>query len=123
MTSMIERVAGAIEEADVGFSLRLTRLVDEVHTYTLMYSDGVGPFEYEDIDDGYAHVRERKFNAKARAAIAAMREGLPRLQGESWFECIATECESAGTDDGTWVNLKALAEWADSVDAALEEKP
>ncbi|MGY6249723.1 hypothetical protein ACXIUS_19550 [Bosea thiooxidans] len=93
MTTMIERVARAIGGEESGAP------VDE-------------PGE-----------RWRNWEPAARAAIAAMREGLPKLQDETWFECIATECESAGTSDGTWANLKALAEWADQFNAALEEKP
>ena len=68
----IERVAAAIESAEVGYTLRLTRLVDGEETYTLAYSDGTPPLTFSDIDDGYRHVQARKRKAQAVAVIAAL---------------------------------------------------
>ena len=70
--ALIAKVAEAIESAEVGYSLNLTRLVDGEHTYTLTYSDGAGPFEFSDINDGYEHIRNRKRKAQAEAVIAAL---------------------------------------------------
>lgn len=68
----IERVAAAIESAEVGYSLELTRLVDGERTYTLTYSDGTPPLTFGDIDDGYDHIRQRKLKAQAVAVIDAL---------------------------------------------------
>ncbi len=68
----IERVAAAIESAEVGYSLELTRLVDGERTYTLTYSDGTPPLTFDDIDDGYDHIRRRRHKAQAVAVIAAL---------------------------------------------------
>lgn len=71
----LERAARAAEEIDqLGFSLTLTRLVDGVSTYKLTYDDGDGPFEFDDINDGYAHVSRKRSLARARAVIEAIRE-------------------------------------------------
>jgi hypothetical protein len=69
---MAERVAAAIDKADIGFNMRLVRLVDDERTYTLTY-DGEPPLEFDNTEDLYAHVAARKYEAKARAAIEAMR--------------------------------------------------
>lgn len=66
---LIQRVADAIDKAEVGYSLRLTRLLDGESTYTLTYNDGSEPIEFSDIDDGYAHIRARLHRARAEAAI------------------------------------------------------
>ncbi|WP_100961108.1 hypothetical protein [Bosea sp. FBZP-16] len=93
MTTMIERVAAANKRAWDGWPEPITT-------------------------ENLAQVRE----AAARAAIAAMREGLPDFGEYPLVERLARECESAGTDDETWAKFKALAEWVSSFDAALEEK-
>lgn len=81
---IIDRVAAAIESAEVGYSLILTRLVDGERTYTLTYSDGSPPLTFDDIDDGYLHIRERKRQAQALAVTTALAvptsvEGSPLL--------------------------------------------
>lgn len=68
---MIERAAEAIEKADVGFNLRLVRLVDGVSTYTLTYDDGSPVLEFESTDDAYDHIRQKKAVAQATAALTA----------------------------------------------------
>lgn len=68
--TLIQSVAEAIESADVGYNLRLTKLLDGISEYTLTYADGES-FTFEDINDGYRHIRDRKFRAKAVAAINA----------------------------------------------------
>lgn len=80
----IDRVAAAIESADVGYTLRLTRLVDGEETYTLAYSDGTPPLTFSDIDDGYLHVRARKRKAQAVAVIDALAP--PEIDGGRFSE-------------------------------------
>lgn len=70
--ALIAKIAEAIDSAEVGYSLSLTRLVDGEHTYTLTYSDGNGPYEFGDIHDGYGHIRDRKSKAQAEAVITAL---------------------------------------------------
>lgn len=78
LDSLVEKVALAIESAEVGYDLSLTRLVDGEKTYTLTYSDGDGPFEFIDIYDGYEHIRQRKRKVQAEAVIDAMNEETSR---------------------------------------------
>lgn len=70
--AIVEAVADALEKAEFGFSMELTRLVDGVSTYTLTYSDDAPPLEFEYTDDAYDHIAKRRRQTQARAAIAAM---------------------------------------------------
>lgn len=72
MQTMIERVAKAIEDADVKYSMELIRLVDGVSTYLLRYDDGE-VLEFGDTDDAYDHVSNKRRKKAARAAIEEMR--------------------------------------------------
>jgi hypothetical protein len=74
MNDMQERVAAALERAEIGYSLKLTRLVDGVSTYTLTYDDGTPPIEFGDNSDAYAHIAAKKRLRAATLAIEAMRE-------------------------------------------------
>lgn len=67
--AMVEIAAKAMDDAEFGFSLMLTRLVDGVSTYTLTYSDGSPQLEFEDTDRAYEHVAQRKRLTQARAAL------------------------------------------------------
>lgn len=69
---MIENITKAIESAEVGYSLRLTRLVDGEHTYTLSYNDGTPSLTFGCIDDGYEHIAEKKRREMARAVVMAL---------------------------------------------------
>ncbi len=69
--ALIQSVAEAIEAADVGYNLRLTKLLDGISEYTLTYSDGE-EHVFEDINDGQRHISDRRFRAKAVAAIGAV---------------------------------------------------
>lgn len=80
----IARVAAAIEDAGVGYSLHLTQLVDGEETYTLTYSDGTPPLTFGNIDDGYLHVRARKREAQAVAVINALAP--PEIEGGRFAE-------------------------------------
>ncbi len=71
--SLIEKVATAIESAEVGYRLMLTRLVEGVHTYELTYSDGQR-LEFDNTDAAYEHVARTKRTRSAQAAIAAVQD-------------------------------------------------
>lgn len=68
--AMIELVAAAIDRTDVGFNMKLTRLVDGVHTYELKMDGKVE--EFDNADDLYIRVREIKQRKQAEAVIAAL---------------------------------------------------
>lgn len=74
MNEILERVADALERAEVGYHLCLTRLVDGVSTYTLTYDDDSPPLEFDDNSDAYAHIAAKKRLKAAKLAIEAMRE-------------------------------------------------
>lgn len=69
---IVDAIAQALEGAEFGYSLQLTRLVDGESTYTLKYTDGSEPIEFDDIDAGYAHVAEKKRLVQALAVLTAM---------------------------------------------------
>ena len=76
---MVDLIADAIAKADVGFSMELIRLVDDIHTYRLRYSDGETltfsddeTLEFDAQDRLYAHVRARKRRLQAQAVLAAL---------------------------------------------------
>lgn len=81
---IVAQVADAIDRAEVGYTFRLTRLVDGESTYTLTYSDGTPPLTFDDMDDGYLHIRERKRKAQAAAVIAAL--AVPEIDGGRFSE-------------------------------------
>ncbi|TIL54351.1 hypothetical protein [Mesorhizobium sp.] len=68
---MVERVADALETAELSYSMELIRLVDGESTYRLKYSDGQ-TLEFSSSDEVYAHVAQRKRLSQATAAIAAV---------------------------------------------------
>jgi hypothetical protein len=72
----IDRVAAALEGADIGHSMSLTRLLDGVHTYTLKIRGEIETFidndEADAIDQAYARIREVKHRLQAEAVIAAL---------------------------------------------------
>ncbi|WEK42967.1 MAG: hypothetical protein P0Y64_16740 [Candidatus Sphingomonas colombiensis] len=100
---LIAAAAAAIDKADVGYNLRLTRLVDGESTYTLTYSDGTAPIEFDDISDGYAHIAERKYRAMAEAAveavIAGLRDGFDAGRFSEWeSKDLAAQCRMQARD-------------------------
>ena len=72
----IQDIANAIEDAQVGYSITLTSLIDGVSTFTLQYDDGSDPLEFNESDAAYEHVRERRRLTQAEAALSA---ALPHL--------------------------------------------
>lgn len=76
MNELVERVAQAIDDAEISWRSRLIRLVDGVNTYRLELGDAVMEFtdtdEISASDRLYATVNKAKREAKAAAAIAVM---------------------------------------------------
>jgi hypothetical protein len=72
----IDRVAAALEGADIGHSMSLTRLLDGVHTYTLKIRGEIETLidndEADAIDQVYTRIREVKHRLQAEAVIAAL---------------------------------------------------
>lgn len=77
----IDRIAAALESADIGHTMSLTRLVDGIHTYTLKIRGEIETFVDSDeanaIDQVYARIREAKHRLQAEAVIAALHAPLP----------------------------------------------
>lgn len=68
----IERVTRAIlQTEDVPYSIRLTRLVDDVHTFELRYDDG-DPEEFSSHADASEEVQLRKSRRRAIAVLHAL---------------------------------------------------
>lgn len=107
MSEMIERVAAAIDAVDVGYRMTLTRLVDGVRTYELVYG-GEAPIEFENTDDLYEHVAARKREAMARAAIEALRN--PTI-----------EMDRAGGKKLAMALTRQSSIWEAMIDAALAD--
>ena len=71
MTALTEAVANAIEKAEVGYHLRLVKLVDDVSTYHLTF-DGEEPIEFGCTEDAYALIASRKRLRAAELALSAI---------------------------------------------------
>lgn len=74
----IDRVAAAIDSAELGYSMRQVRLIDGINTYALTI-DGMPTEEFTDsdimggaTDQVYARIREVKQRRQAEAVIAAL---------------------------------------------------
>jgi hypothetical protein len=74
--SLLQKIAEGIEGAECGHSLKLTKLLDGVSTYTLTYHDGTPSMEFASIDEGYEHIREKRGADRAFAALRIIREFL-----------------------------------------------
>jgi len=74
------RVTDAIRKADedFGYSIRLTRLVDDVATYTLTFP-GEEPLEFGSNEDANEHVRAERDKRRADAILLAFAQ-----QPEGW---------------------------------------
>lgn len=68
---LVERIAAAIGDAEIGYSINLTRLVRGVSTYTLAYEDGE-TLKFPSLDAATAHLRTRRHAARATAALRAI---------------------------------------------------
>jgi hypothetical protein len=72
--AVVEHAAAAMEAADFGYELHLTKLVDGVSTYSLDYLDGSEPLEFSEIQDAHAAIAKRR---RERQAVAALASALP----------------------------------------------
>lgn len=117
--TMIERVARAIDADDLGFSLRLVELVGGVSTYELTYSDGSGPIKFDCTDDAYEHVRKRRNEARARAALEAMREPT-EVQVERGVDAAWPGPEAVYADEHDSAEAMIAAAWSAMISAAIE---
>jgi len=72
--AVAEAITAAIGKADEDFGYRfnLTRMVDGEETHTL-FMNGFEPVEFDDRDDGYRLIAERRNKARADAVLAAIR--------------------------------------------------
>jgi hypothetical protein len=71
--ALIPAIADAIGRADdsFGYSYRMTSLVDGVETHTL-FMDGYEPVAFEDREDGYGLIQERRNAVRADAVLDAL---------------------------------------------------
>lgn len=88
----VERVARAIDDATVGYSINLTKLVDGVSEYTLTYPHSGETLTFTSYSDANEHVANRAYIAKAEAAIAALSPA-PAARMEAEREELAERCE------------------------------
>lgn len=82
----IDRVASAIDGADIGFSMTLTELVDGVHTFRLEIDGLVEDFVDNDEEDASEQARARLRSIKLRKQAEAVIDALtpsPQPQEES----------------------------------------
>lgn len=103
--SMIERVATAIERADLGWSINLVKLVDGCSTYRVDYHDGSEPVEIDGYEAALESAEKRRRVLRARAAIEALREPTEAMLGANMKNSTNT----------------ALERWQAAIDAALSE--
>ena len=73
MMDLREKIAAAIEGAEVSYHLHLVKLVDGVSTYNLTF-DGEEPIEFNCIDDAYALIASRKRLRGADLALGAIED-------------------------------------------------
>lgn len=106
MTTMIERVARAMDEADLGYSIQLVRLVDGVATYELRDGDRGESLFYPSHAEAAEAIAAKRRLVKARAAIEAMRRPDNRMAGVA--------------RNSLHMSLPDI--WQAMIDAALSEK-
>lgn len=73
-STMIERVAQAIEQAQIGYSISMVRLVDGVATFECRVDGVEGVLEFDSHAEALEFVTARQREFQARAAIEAMSE-------------------------------------------------
>lgn len=86
--NIIQKIAEALGDAAVGYSLELTRLVDGVHTYVLKMDDRNEEFVDDDedtaLDKAHARLREIKQRKQAEAVMSAIVGTLALSSEESY---------------------------------------
>lgn len=111
--NMLERAARALESVAFGYNINLVRLVDGVSTYELRYSDSDEVYTFNDTDDAYEHVAERKRMTQARAVLAAIRE--PDDATASRAIDIAYETENAMSGETCPVMRNHIRSYVDAI--------
>lgn len=119
MDEIIEAAARAIDEATIGYSIRLTKLTDDGSEYTATI-DGHEPRVFEDMDDAREWVGHITREAKARAVIAAIMpaigermagicENMPiQIYRDEGMGVVGRSCKPATFDDAA-DRIRALA--------------
>ncbi|WP_156332464.1 hypothetical protein [Rhodopseudomonas sp. AAP120] len=113
--SKLEQVVNAIESAEISWKMRLTRLVDGVETYELVYSDGTR-LEFDNTDDAYEHIAQTKRLKAARAAIRALLGPTKAMVDAAYA---AADAYEAGPAPRVWCGLSSA--FNAMIEAALEE--
>lgn len=111
-TEMIGKIASAIGLADdaFGYSFNMTKLIDGVATHTLTM-DGFEPVDFEDRDDGYRLIAERRNRLRAKAILEALKD--PSVD--------MIEASIDAREYGMTLEESANAVWQSMIDAALGE--
>jgi len=107
MNKLRESVARAIEDAQIGYNISLTRLVDGVSTYECRVDGVEGVIKFDGYSDALEFVTERKRRVQADAAILAMFNHLAANVSEGMSQ--------AGFDNNTY-------RWADEAFRAMIEQ-
>lgn len=95
MRRAVEAAADAIDTADCGFAIELTRLVDGVRTYSARIYGGPSA-EFDDHSDASEWVQTFRRKAKAEAAIRA---ALPIIAKE-WLAIVERYDDQDEADNG-----------------------
>lgn len=110
---MVNAAAEAQRLVEFGYHLGLSRLVDGVSTYTLTFTDGTPEQEFDDMDDAYAVIAEKKRATQARAALTAV---APAIRAQAFREeaakadGYASVCRLLGDEKGARA-ADGIAEW------------
>lgn len=117
MTSMVERVADAMEDAEVGYSIQLARLVDGVSTYQLTDSDRGPALHFGSHSSASEYIQKKNRLLRARAAIEAMREPTAWMMANASAVSVT---DSVKTYESCGPLVAAINKAM--IDAALEDK-
>lgn len=96
-----EEITKAIGEVDAsfGYSFNMTRLVDGVATHTLTM-DGYESVDFEDRDDGYRLIEERRNQLRADAILSLLRPATSGGDVGRMARALATEMVLIGKERG-----------------------
>jgi hypothetical protein len=116
------RVTDAIRKADedFGYSIRLTRLVDDVATYTLTFP-GEEPLEFGSNEDANEHVRAERDKRRADAillAFAQQPEGWVLVPREPTIKMSAAGNEAVNYHPDDIIRNQADIAWSAMLDVA-----
>lgn len=106
MSEMVKRVRDALRNANVGYSISLTRLVDGVSTYEVVIHGDCCMREFSSHEEALEYVTERREEGRARAAIETLRE--------------PTELMLCAGEDVRFNNLPTEGIWRAMIDEVLK---